>query len=158
MFLPLGRTNNVDALAVRTEIKKRADWPSSLELSNLLSRHETRCGRCSRSGCRGGALAGVLGWPKTELNDGARVGDEFCLPAVIALEFLHGGFGSSVPMTLGLAREVAGFDQRRLDLGGTSIVDSALSCGLGCFRAFIEELRRGRAATSVARCQAWQRG
>ena len=130
MFLPLGRTNNVDALAVRTEIKKRADWPSSLELNNLLSRHETRC---SRIGCRGGTLAGVLGWPKTELNDGARVGNEFCLPAVIALEFLHGGFGSSVPMTRGLAREVTGFDERRLDLGGTSIVDSALSCGFGRF-------------------------
>jgi len=117
---------------------------------NLLFRHEARWRRCSGSGCGGGALAGVLGRPKTELDDGARVGDKLRLPAVIALEFLHGGFGSSVPMTRGLAREVTGFDQRGLDLGGSGIVDSTLRGGFGCFRALIEELRRSRATTSVS--------
>ena len=50
------------------------------------------------------------------------------LPAVVGLKLLHGGFGCRVPMAGGLAGEVARFDvERGLDLGGTGIVDGALS-------------------------------
>ena len=100
-------------------------------------------------------LTRILGRSKAEFDDGARVGDQFGLPAVVALEFLHGGFRSGVPMPRGLAGEVTGFDQRCLNLGSAGVVDSALTGGFGRFRAFIEELRRGGAATCMGRCRAW---
>src|SRR5258708_2696363 len=95
--------------------------------TRLLFWHQARFRRRYRSGRRGGALTGILSRPKTELDDGARIGNEFRLPAVVTLEFLHGGFGSGVPMTRGFACEITRFDQRRLNLGRTGVVDSALS-------------------------------
>mgnify|MGYP001597866973 CR=1 FL=1 len=54
--------------------------------------------------------------------------------AVVALLLLHGVLGGGVPVTGGLSCEIAGFNERGLNLGGASVVDRALADGL--YRGF----------------------
>jgi hypothetical protein len=144
--------------AVRSKRRKRADWPSfSCAKQNFLSRHVARGWRCFMGSCCGGAQTCVLGRSQAELDNGTGVGDQFGLPAIVTLEFLHSRFSSSIPMSRGFAGEVTGLDQRGLDLSCTSVIDSALACGFCCrFRMLIEQLRRCGSATSVAKRRAWQ--
>lgn len=76
---------------------------------------------------RGGvAQLGVLIWSKAQFDDCTRVGDEFGLPAVVALKFLHSCLRLGVPVTGGFAGEITGSDQRCLNLGGSVVVDHVL--------------------------------
>ena len=92
-------------------------------------------------------MVGVLSGSEAKLDDGAGVGNQFGLPAIVGLELLHGGFGLGVPVAGGFAGEVAGFDQRGLNLGGAGVVDSTLSCGfvaaLECLWNSLGEWGRG---------------
>jgi hypothetical protein len=137
--------------------KESAIGSLSFVLANVLSRHEAG-GRGCLGRHDGVFQGGVLGWSKAELDDGAGVRDQFGLPAVIALKFLHGSFGPGIPMAGGYAGEIARLDQRALDLSCAGVVDSALSWRSCCLRALIEQLGRGGAAASMGKRRARQRG
>ena len=97
-----------------------------------------------------GACLLRLVWAETQLDDGAGVRDQLRLPAVVALKLLHRGFGLGVPVAGGFAAEIAGVDQRVLDLGGAGVIDGMLRrCLRGRFGTLIEQLVRGRTATGV---------
>ena len=69
----------------------------------------------------GDRLIGGLGFglgAEAELDEGAGVGGNFGLPAVVALELLHGGDTVRVPGAGRLACEIALLDEGGLDLGG----------------------------------------
>ena len=55
---------------------------------------------------------------ESELDEGAGVGSDLGLPAVVALELLHGGDAFGVPGAGGFTCEVALLDEGGLDLGG----------------------------------------
>jgi hypothetical protein len=56
---------------------------------------------------------------EAKFDDGAGVGDQLCLPAIVSLQLLHRGFGLRIPVAAGgVVGEIAGFDQSRLDLRG----------------------------------------
>jgi len=57
-------------------------------------------------------------------------GTSFVLPAVVALQLLHCGLGSRVPVSAGLAREVPGTDEGGLDLVARSSSMVRWLCGL----------------------------
>lgn len=88
-----------------------------------------RARRASGKGTAGGVQRGDGSRTGTEakLYQCAGVGDELGLPAIVGLHFLHGGFRCGVPMTAGLAGEVAGLDKGCLNLGGAFIVDGTLA-------------------------------
>lgn len=68
---------------------------------------------------------------EAQFDDGAGVGHQLSLPAVVGLELLHGGLGLGVPVAAGLTGEVAGLDEGGLDLSGAAVVDCALASVLG---------------------------
>jgi len=65
----------------------------------------------------GDRLVGGLG-AEAELDEGAGVGGDFGLPAVVALELLHGGDTVRVPGAGGLSGEVTLLDEGGLDCSG----------------------------------------
>ena len=77
--------------------------------------------------CGGTTGASVVSGTEAKFDDGARVRNQFCLPAIISLQFLHGGFGLRIPVTAsGIAREITGFDQSRLNLRCAGIINGPL--------------------------------
>lgn len=90
---------------------------------------------CGALDCRSGGSFGLaLGLgirSQAEFDDGARVGDELGLPAVVGLELLHGGLGAAVPVSGGVSGEIPGVDQGGLDLCGAGIVNRPLRGGFG---------------------------
>jgi len=87
-------------------------------------------GADGRRGCERGVFGvdgvGVVG-AEAEGLDGAGVGHELGLPAVIGLILLHGGFGGRVPMTVGIFAEIVLADEGGLDFGD--------ALGLNCLLA-----------------------
>lgn len=79
-----------------------------------------------------GGSGADLRWSEAKFDNGAGVGHQLGLPAVIGLELLHGGLGGGVPVAACLGH-IAGVDKRLLNLGGTLIVDGALA-GVFCNR------------------------
>ena len=77
----------------------------------------------------GGAHTRVLCRSEAKLDDGARVGNEFGLPAIIFLKLLHGGFSLRVPVTRRFAGKITGLDERSLNLRSAGVIDSALTRG-----------------------------
>jgi Type II secretion system (T2SS), protein E, N-terminal domain len=65
-----------------------------------------------KAGCSGGSgrWGRVLGRSQAELDDGPRIGDQLCLPAVVFLKLLHRGLGLGVPVARRFTREITGFD------------------------------------------------
>ena len=84
---------------------------------------------------------------ETKFDNGSGVGHQFGLPAVIGLEFLHGGFCLRVAMAAGLTGEITRLDEGRLDLSGAAVVDCALSDVLGGW--FCVLAGRGRTAAGM---------
>ena len=95
----------------------------------------------------GAGWRGVLMGAEAQFDNGSGVGHQFGLPAVIGLEFLHGGFGLRVPMATGLTREITRLDEGRLNLSGAAVVDCALSDMLGGWLGVLAG--RGRTAAGV---------
>jgi hypothetical protein len=63
---------------------------------------------------------------QAELDEGAGIGRNFGLPAVVSLVAGHGFLGASVPDAAGLASEVMFADQGGLDLTGAFRLDALL--------------------------------
>lgn len=91
---------------------------------------------------------------EAEFDDGAGVGHQLGLPAIVGLEFLHRGLGLGVPMTAGLPGKVAGFDEGCLNFSGAVVVDCALA---GALRGWLGVLGRGRTTTGVGKRDAGNR-
>lgn len=68
--------------------------------------------------------------PEAERNQRARIGRHLCLPAVVSLIFLHGGFGLGIPLSAWCAGQILLADKRGLDLAGAIRVDPALALNL----------------------------
>src|SRR5208283_1470563 len=69
---------------------------------------------------------GVVG-AEAEFLDGARVGEELGLPAVVGLVFLYGGLGGRVPLAVGIAAKVVLADESLLNLRHAVRVDGLLA-------------------------------
>lgn len=67
---------------------------------------------------------------EAEFLEGARVGCELGLPALVGLEFLHSGHGARVPLTGGFTGEIVFADQGLLDLSRALGSDALLSVKL----------------------------
>ena len=78
--------------------------------------------------------------PEAQLDQGPGIGDELRLPAVVGLDFGHGGDGGGVPVAAGLTGKVAGFDKRLLNLGGALVVDGALALNFGLLVCLVTAL------------------
>lgn len=63
--------------------------------------HKAAVGALTVGGYGRGGSSVLIG-PQAELDNGAGVGDQLGLPSIIALVFLHGGFGLAVPVTGGI--------------------------------------------------------
>ena len=101
----------------------------------LLEAEADACGRGRRELLRGttgvrGSLRRIVLRSKTQLDEGAGVRGQLGLPAVVALQLLHGGFACGIPAASGLSGEVAGLDQRGLDLGGALRLHGTRAGGL----------------------------
>ena len=82
---------------------------------------------------------------EAQLDDGAGVGHQFGLPAVVGLELLHGCFGLRIPVAACLAGEIAGLNEGALNLGCTAVIDGALT---GVFRGWLGVLARRSGTTA----------
>ena len=111
----------------------------------------------------GGRLVGGLGLglrAQAELDEGAGVGGDFGLPAVVALELLHGGDAFGVPGAGGFACQVALLDEGGLDLGGAVgvhsydwvVVDYALG-SMGRLCLGVADCCVGCAVGAMGRCE-----
>ncbi len=73
---------------------------------------------------------------KPKLDDGAGIGHQLCLPAIVSLELLHGGLGSCIPVTARLSH-ITGVNESLLNLGSALVVDrNAGRMFCGCFDLF----------------------
>ena len=86
---------------------------------------------------------GILLGAEAEEDEGAGVGDDFGLPAVVGLELLHSGDAFGVPGAGGFAGEVASLDESGLDLSGAGWIH-ALGWLAGCRVGVLEVCRRSR--------------
>src|SRR5215472_14081718 len=87
--------------------------------------------------------AAVVG-PKAQLDQGAGVGGDLRLPAVVRLIAEHGFLRRLVPDARGLTAEVMLADQRVLDGDRPLFVDAALSAGGGRFLSTLGGMMAGR--------------
>ena len=76
----------------------------------------------------------IVARPESEFDEGARVGNRFILPAIVALEFSQRVFGGRVPFSGRLAAQVMLLDQRFLDLLGALGINLLLSALRGLLR------------------------
>ena len=82
--------------------------------------------RGAEGGCLGVDGVGIVG-AKAQCLDGARVGHELGLPAVVGLVLLHGSFGGGVPRAVGIFGEIVLADKGGLNLGDALGIDSLLA-------------------------------
>src|SRR5271157_6289890 len=69
---------------------------------------------------------GVIG-TESEFLEGAGVGHELGLPPLVGLVFLHGGDGGGVPLSVGLAGQIALANKGSLNLRDAGWVDGLLT-------------------------------
>ena len=72
----------------------------------------------------------ILARPKAQLNQCARVGNLFGLPALISLKTPHGFFAGLVPRARSLAAQIVFADQSFLNCLGSFRVNLLLSSGV----------------------------
>jgi len=88
---------------------------------------------------------------EAELDERARVGSIFVLPAVVCLEALHGLLGFVVPDPGGFSIHVVRTNERGLDLGGAVVVNLLLpSTVAGIPAGFLPRLVSGGGMRSGA--------
>src|SRR5437773_817980 len=90
---------------------------------------------------------------QAQLDDGARVGQFLCLPAILGLITNHRGLGAGVPNSVGLALEILFADQCCLDLAHADRINYLLATFSARFTA-----RRRAAGMDAGRSHACSRG
>lgn len=100
------------------------DETRQLPRGRILALSGALCWSARRAGGGGGGQGVEVG-SEAEGDEGAGIGHEAHLPAVVALKFFHGGAGGVIPVAA-RALEVAGLHQRLLDLAGAGGSDAGM--------------------------------